>query len=211
MSKQIALYVDGFNIYHIVQEHWEKKQENLKWLDYRALACLLGNCTVEDAQVHFFTAKPTHLGTDKQIRHQLYTDALRASNVTVYEGRFKKENNRCRAICKQPFQQWKEKQTDVNLAVQLLYAVHQNPHAYYYLLTIDTDLVPLVRMMTLHYPQVHFYWLVPPNRYAPKDIKGILPKNRILYLSWGHFRGCPLANELTWQGRHIRNPYLQKV
>lgn len=68
----IHAFIDGFNFYHVIQDHFENTNENLKNLDYQRLIARIAKVEPQQVVIHFFTAKPTHLVNDKQIRHRIY-------------------------------------------------------------------------------------------------------------------------------------------
>jgi hypothetical protein len=184
----IHAFIDGFNFYHVIQDHFEHYGENLKSLDYQRLIAQLAQTATRDVTVHFFTAKPTHLGTNKQIRHLIYTNALKATGVKIYEGRFKTEMEKCKADCRKSFEVWREKQTDVALSVALIHAAYQHPEGRFYLLTMDTDQIPAVRLLKNQFPKARFFWVIPPGKRASKEAKAFLHKKQFIYLTWKDLR-----------------------
>lgn len=184
----IHAFIDGFNFYHVIDDYFQRKGENLKNLDYRKMMAEVASVPVEEVQIHFFTAKPKHLSFDKNIRHEIYTSALKSTGAIIYEGRFKTELVTCKQDCRLTFDVWKEKQTDVAVGVHLLHQVHQNPEDRFYLLTMDTDQIPVARLLQQNYHKTPFFWVIPPGKTAPGEAKEVLFPKQFIYLGWKHLR-----------------------
>ena len=75
---RVACYVDGFNLYHAVND---LNRPHLKWLDIRALAQSI--CRPRDlAKTAYFSAYATWL-PDKYARHREYVAALKETGVSA--------------------------------------------------------------------------------------------------------------------------------
>jgi hypothetical protein len=82
--KRVAVFVDGFNLYHGMHEAFGRKY---LWLDLQALSLSLLKPDQKLVAVHYFTAR---VRNDPQgaARQALYLGALKATGVRVVEGRF---------------------------------------------------------------------------------------------------------------------------
>lgn len=101
---RVRVYIDGFNLYHSVDE---LKDDKLKWLDVRKLAAQFLRPNEEIDKVLFFTALPTYLireardqvksqkAAEKIARHRLYIKALEACGTEVNPGTFKAKPAKC--------------------------------------------------------------------------------------------------------------------
>jgi len=139
---RVAVFIDGFNVYHALDGNpaWGK----FKWLDYAALArCYIGGRDTL-VGVYLFTSLATW-NNEKVKRHMTYLRALRTRGVEVIMGKFKRKDRICRATCKQAFQTFEEKLTDVNIAVRLFKGAYLDEYDRAILITGDTDIVPAVR------------------------------------------------------------------
>ncbi len=71
-KKRVVAYVDGFNMYHAIENHLP---EHFKWLDYRKLVQSLLGPDEALKQVILFTAYPEWDST-KLARHKNYLKVL---------------------------------------------------------------------------------------------------------------------------------------
>jgi NYN domain len=156
--RQCILYVDGFNFYYGVTKFWrdERKWAGLGWCDFRAL--IERHFALDGAQleIKYFTAPvylehelPTHPEGEHK-RNAFWLRAVRTiSGISVIEGFYKKDRNK-RAAGEvrnpdAPAKSREEKQSDINLAVEvMLDALGPDPPERVYLLSDDTDLMPVV-------------------------------------------------------------------
>ena len=77
-------------------------------------------------------------------------------------GNFKRVTKKCRA-CYQKYQTFEEKETDVNIGLYLLKKAFQNEFDKCFLLTGDTDLVPVVKMIREYFPNKESHIIIPIN------------------------------------------------
>lgn len=112
-----ALYVDGFNLYHAIDD---LKDDRLKWLSLHDLGqTIILRRTETLVQVVYFSAY-AHFRTAKDpsivARHRQYVAALQATGVEVVLGNFKRKPRQC-LRCNAKWDSHEEKETDVNIAV----------------------------------------------------------------------------------------------
>ena len=163
---RVAAFVDGFNLYHAIHD---LKRPHLKWVDLRQL-------------VETFAPAPTHILTkvvycsafatwrpDAYRRHREFVKASEARGVTTIMGKFKEKAREC-LKCGSRWKGHEEKESDVNLALQLLDAAHQDLFDRAILISGDSDLVPAVRMVRAHYPAKQIRILMPPGRPYSMDL-----------------------------------------
>ena len=114
------LYVDGFNLYHAIDE---LNDHRLKWLSLKDLgqtiipkrSQALVKVIYFSAFAHYRSAKdPTIVA-----RHERYVAALESTGVEIVLGNFKAKPRKCHT-CKARWQAHEEKETDVNIAVRLV-------------------------------------------------------------------------------------------
>ena len=140
--KKVFAYIDGFNIYHRINDYLKftknkGKPECLKWLNYWSLANSLtvkGEDSLE--KVILFTAVSEDFGEESKNRHLKYLDALRANNIEIVFGKFKKKQRKCKVkLCSYPNKDYldrEEKQTDVNIAVHSVKSCLKNEFDKFY-------------------------------------------------------------------------------
>jgi NYN domain len=163
-----ALYVDGFNLYHAIDD---LGQPHLKWLNLADL----GNRIIPRererlVKVRWFTAVQPRAAADKNRRHREYITALKYYNVAVHRGHFIFDTVDCHN-CSHQWVKPQEKETDVGVALHLFDDAYQNVFDVAYLLTADSDQGATARIMKGRFPEKRLVSVVPP---------GMEPSNSIL-------------------------------
>lgn len=155
-----ALYVDGFNMYHALND---LGQPFLKWVNLGELAKLLVVGKPEDVvRIVFCTA----IRTDKHqrmLRHRAYVRALEGQGVVVLEGEFSKEPRTCKS-CGATWMHPTEKEGDTSLAIAVIDDAHRDRFDVAYLLTADGDQAPVARMIKADFPNKRLITVAPPKR-----------------------------------------------
>lgn len=170
--RRAAVYVDGFNLFHAVQD---LGREYLKWLDLQALGRAIAPRSEVIRRVVWATAfRPG--ARHHTALHQAYFDALRARGVECLTGHFVVFSDGCNA-CGHTWTVSQEKQSDVNLALSVLDDAHQNRFDVCYLVTTDGDHAATARFLKERYPAKKLVIVAPPGR----------PTNRTL-LEWADAR-----------------------
>jgi uncharacterized LabA/DUF88 family protein len=148
-----AFYIDGFNLYHPIND---LNQPHLKWLNLWDLAQLLIPPQSETlVRVVFGTAIVTQ-DYNKIARHQQYMKALEIVGVVCLKGSKAFEPAKCRN-CGSQWKEPKEKETDINLALSLFDDAYQDIFDHAYLLSSDSDQAATARMFknTISSKEVH--------------------------------------------------------
>jgi uncharacterized LabA/DUF88 family protein len=157
--KRLSVYIDGFNLYHAINELGDAK---LKWLNLFSLGKSLLRDGEELAKVQYFTAI-VDWNIHKRMRHTDYIKAQKAKGVVVTEGNFKLGDKHCskfRCFC--PFHE--EKQTDVSIGVHMVADAFSGDYTRAVLITADTDQIPTIQMVQTRFPAIELTWLAPPGR-----------------------------------------------
>lgn len=164
-----ALYVDGFNLYHPIRR-MGPDYNHLKW------ACLwtLGkNLTEPHGQelikVAFCTAVPSvRQSVEKRDRHIRFNQAQRARGVHIIEGHYVPEPIEEDGIPNGEVK-WTEKQTDINVALELILDGLRDVYDVALLLSADTDQVATARVFSeqLAPKGKKLVGVAPPDRSAP--------------------------------------------
>lgn len=136
-----ALYIDGFNLYHpIVEKGWN----HLKWCSLWKLGeiiCEKGKQKL--VKVTFCTAVPKiDFDAGKHDRHKIFNAAQIANGVDVILGHYVPEPTDA------GHQKWTEKQTDINVALQLILDGLDDVYDVAFLLSADTDQVATARVFS---------------------------------------------------------------
>lgn len=140
-----SLYVDGFNLYHAIDD---LKDDRLKWLSLRDLGTTIIRRRTETlVQVTYFSALAhfrSAIDPSVVARHRTYLSALEATSVSVVLGNFKNKPRMYRA-CGAQWMSHEEKETDVNIAIHIVADAFRDEYDVAYVLSADTDLVPAMR------------------------------------------------------------------
>ena len=163
---RVACFVDWFNLYHALDELGAPE---LKWLDLRAL---LGRYAAQPNQkivaVYYFSAFATWRPA-RYARHREYVKALQASGVTPVMGVFKSKRDMCRT-CKATFVRHEEKETDVNIGLWVLNEAYKNSYDHAFIVSRDSDLTPVVKMLHAEFREKRVRIITPPGRRSSKEL-----------------------------------------
>lgn len=171
---KIYFFIDGFNLYHAM--HWcgsgtdPRHYRQYKWNSLAKLA----NCYLVDrkndsiAGIEFFTTLP-HWDSQKLARHKLYVKVQESEGVKITYGVFKRKEVLCK-LCKQNFLTYAEKQTDVNIAVRLFQLAVEDQFDKAIIISGDTDLLPVVKVVQTLFPRKPVGVVIPIGR-ASEDFR----------------------------------------
>lgn len=216
MSPRIGFFVDGFNLYHSVAKvAQETSDESVKWLDLQGLArgiLPLISPMASLASLHYFTALPEHLyltNPGRLQRHRTYLRALTAYGPirpALVLGRIARQQVLIRTLSGEMTANiWREKGTDVALAMALLREASKGDMDEAVIVSGDADYLPAVKVFREMYPQVGLRFAFPRGR-ASKELSREAPHSFTLtaaaYLSHrlperirlpsGKFLHCPV-------------------
>jgi uncharacterized LabA/DUF88 family protein len=163
MSEQrVIVYVDGFNLYFGLRDSHYKR---FYWLNIQSLA---QNLLKENQQLivtKYFTARISG-PSDKRERQTTFLEALATlPDFKIYYGHYLSKDITCRN-CRQSWQGFEEKMTDVNIATEMLVDAFENRFDTALLISADSDLVtPINRIKTL-FPRKRVIVFFPPHRFS---------------------------------------------
>ncbi len=192
---RVICFVDGFNIYHATDDldkapsgAYLNQKQHLKWLDLKALARLFLKPSSEVlTDVYYFSAFATWR-PDAYQRHRAYVAALTSSGVHVVLGKFKQRDSKCRR-CGAPWITHEEKQSDVNLAIRLLQLAHTDAFDKAFVMSADTDLVPVIRMVKQNFPAKRVEALIPQHRFG-SVLEMRQACDQAIRIKESHLEGC---------------------
>lgn len=187
MSQRVGFFVDGFNLYHsVAQFSAESGDQSVKWLDLHGLAKgmlpLVGPLATLRS-IHYFTALPEHLylsDPGRLSRHRIYVRALTAHGdvrPTVTYGRIARQKvqvNVAGAIATGSI--WREKGTDVALAMALVRAAANDDLDEAVVVSGDADYLPAVETLRVLHPRIGLRFAFPRGR-ASKELSREAPKS----------------------------------
>jgi len=143
-KKRSIIYIDGFNFYYGMLID----RPDLKWINYQRLAELL---RPDDDIVHvrLFTAmvdKKKVVSAKRDRQQRLWAALKTQPKMTITEGKFAERERTCLVpTCHNPerrFTALEEKQTDVNIALQLVRDVQTLVPDFVVVISGDIDLLP---------------------------------------------------------------------
>ena len=159
-EKEVIVYIDGFNLYNGLKDQgWRKYY----WLDVTKLASALLTDDQRLVVTRYYTTRIAH-PYEKQKRQSIYIDALETlADLSITYGKFQKDNvtcERCGAIVHYDV----EKQTDVNIASDMLVDASEGKFDVAILVSGDSDLCSPIRNILRLYPQKMVIAAFPPMR-----------------------------------------------
>jgi len=174
MAKRAVFYVDGFNLYHSIKD---LGVSHLKWFSIYTYADFVTSNAGESLEkVRYFSALATFRDNASVSRHKSYLRALKNTGVEYTLGQFKKKQ-RCCLKCKSNWIAHEEKETDVNIAVQIIEDAIDRLMDVCYVVSADTDLAPAIRLMKRKFPHIEYVCVAPPNRRHPGELLKIADRH----------------------------------
>lgn len=170
-KERLIVYVDGFNLYHGIHD---LARCRLLWLDLVALARSL-RPHQELVKVRYFTA-PVLNNAQAESRQATYINALDAQHgplMATVQGRYQAHLVTCRA-CGTIYTRYEEKETDVNIAVNLVVDAGRREMDAALIISADSDLTPAIRAATLLNPRLFVTAAFPPKR-SSMEMKTLMP------------------------------------
>lgn len=196
--ERVAVYVDGFNLYFGVRDSgWRKYY----WLDLPALA---GSLLKPDQQLvvtHYFTTRIRdngHNQPDRQ-RQNTYIDALIEKGVHIQYGHYLEKQRKCRK-CAVTWQDYEEKMTDVNVAIQLLTDAFDDSFDVALVISGDSDLTTPIRRVRERFPNKRVIVAFPPNRHS-SELKRCA--NGFLTIGEDKLRNSQLPDQVPTARGHV--------
>ena len=116
--------------------------------------------------VQYFTSR-TNNTRDSGQRQAIYLKALEAhcDKLKVHYGRFLSKDRKCKG-CGKEYKSFEEKQTDVNMACQILQDAYLDRYDHCYIVSGDSDRVPPVQIVRSDYPDKQVIVACPPRRHS---------------------------------------------
>lgn len=188
---RLIAYIDGFNLYHGLHDAAGRKW---LWLD---LAKLVQSLRPQQTlvQVKYFTASVLNEPA-AQGRQDTYIAALDAASGALVEttmGRYQQKTKYCRN-CNHPWHLYEEKETDVNIAVNLVADAAAQKADTFMIVSADSDIAPAVRMAQRLNPAAFFLAAFPPKRFSA-ELKTLMPAS--FQIGRGRIRGSMLPAAVT--------------
>jgi uncharacterized LabA/DUF88 family protein len=167
MSKRVSVYIDGFNLYHAIDDH-PKCDHYHKWLDLYSLSEGLLRNGETLVGVNYYSAYATWLPA-QYARHRQYVAALASHGVNAVMGKFKKKNCACKA-CRATWLGHEEKESDVRLSISLVADAFSDVFDRAIVISADSDLAPPIEMVRDRFKQKEVFVVSPPGRMHYRDL-----------------------------------------
>ncbi len=166
MPKRSALYIDGFNLYHAINDLGEP---HLKWLNLQKLGnTLLPSNSETLVKVAYCTAFYPN-DERKTFRHNEYLTALRHVGVEDVYGHYIFEPANCHQ-CGNEWAKPTEKETDINVALHLICDAWKDRFDKAYLVTADSDHGATARIFHQNFADKELITVAPPGRDFSRSI-----------------------------------------
>lgn len=184
---RIIAYVDGFNLYHAIDD---LKRPALKWLDLFVLVGSIARPGEQVLEVNYFSAFATWR-PDAHKRHIEYVKALEHVGVKCLMGHFKRKDRECKS-CGAKWIAHEEKETDVHIAARIVVDACENRFDRAVLITADSDLAPALNIVKARFPKKQLFVVAPPGRH--NHARSL---NTNYTLTPGRLAKCPLPASAT--------------
>ena len=159
MDRLIA-YVDGFNLYYGLKE---KKWKKYYWLNVKGLCKNLTKSNQDLIVTKYFTSRITK-PKDKHKRQAIFLEALMTlSDLEIFYGQYQSNPWVC-YNCSSSIELFKEKMTDVNIAVELLTDAFQDNFDTALIISADSDLKGPIQKTKELFPKKRIVVAFPPKR-----------------------------------------------
>lgn len=201
---RVIFFVDGFNLYHSIDSN--PAYYKYKWLNLNKLAHCFVTSHDKIEKVLYFTTYATW-DQVKLVKHQTYVKALQFVGVEVVFGAFRYVDKTCR-ICHKQYKTFEEKQTDVNIAINLFKTAVQDLWDTAIIVSGDSDLIPAIHAVKNTFPAKQIELVIPIGRRA-EELKQVVDchmKLKEKHLATSQFEdvvtidgGVNLSRPNTWK------------
>ncbi len=197
---KIAAFIDGFNIYHALEDNLS--YHKYKWLNLEKLAKCFVSSKDTIAKMFYFTAYATW-NLQKLSRHKVYVEALRLVNIEPVFGAFRRKDRLCR-LCKKWYPTFEEKRTDVNIAIKLFQTAIADLWDTALIISGDSDLIPAIQAIKTTFPNKKIGVVIPIGRRA-EELK--LVTDFHMKIKEKHLRTYQFEDEIKIDGnRTLKRP-----
>jgi uncharacterized LabA/DUF88 family protein len=135
-----------------------------KWIDLSELAKKFISKNDKVEEIYYFTALAIW-SPQKVKRHKNFIKAQEIKGTKIIYGEFKKRDKKCRK-CKEIYQTFEEKQTDVNIAIKLFKLAIQDEYDKALIISGDSDLIPSIEAVKSTFPHKQIGVIIPIGRRA---------------------------------------------
>ena len=156
-QKRVIVYIDGFNFYYgIKNKPWNKYY----WIYIVALFEQFMRENQELIKVKYFSARPLDNKGKFQRQNAFFQANQNNDKFQLILGKYQQKNINCKN-CNSIIPSYEEKQSDVNLATQIVTDAYQDNCDVIILVSADSDMIPAIKIAMLAGKEVYAYF--PPT------------------------------------------------
>src|SRR3989338_109756 len=159
---RVSFFIDGFNLYHSLDSN--PAYHRYKWLNLEKFSRCFISKREQIADIFYFTAYVTW-NQPKLSKHKNYVVALKIVNIHPVFGAFRRKERVC-TRCNQLSATCEEKQTDVNIAIQLFQTAMNDSWDTAMIVSGDSDLIPAIEAVKTAFPAKPVGIIIPIGRRA---------------------------------------------
>lgn len=196
---RVAVFVDGFNLYHALQGN--PTYHKYKWLNLDKFSKCFTSPKDNVVEIFYFTSYVTW-NPGKLAKHQLYVKALQLVGVKPIFGAFRMKDTKCR-VCQKHYQIPEEKQTDVNIAIKLFQTATTDLWDTAIIISGDSDLIPAIEAVKKTFPIKKVGVAIPIGRRA-EELKLITDFHRKVKTK--HLETCQFDDTISIDGAILQRP-----
>lgn len=195
MKKRVSIYVDGFNFYYALKKskaggiNWRKYY----WIDLvKLFTQYLSEEHHELVKVKYFTAKQSDPG--KSGRQAIWFSLLKNKYPSLFTpiwGNYKDKTLRCQLDCsysggRKIYTTQEEKETDVNIAVNMVSDCYEDNTDIIILVSGDSDQTPPLKLLKEKFPNKKIKIYFPPTqgKYYSADLSRLVDKKDRSYMEY---------------------------
>jgi Uncharacterized conserved protein len=120
---------------------------------------------------------------DKRVKHSNLMNIYKDCDIQVILGKFKQVEAKCNkrvnyTVCDHKFLRYAEKQTDVNIASQMLKDAYEERMERAYIISRDSDLIPAIKI--LREMNIKTMVIFPPCTSEVEELKTVCGQHRML-------------------------------
>jgi hypothetical protein len=219
MPELSIMYVDGFNFYYAIKRQSGTVPIYLGWCDFGKLAQRMIEPGTSLRAVKYFTApvaelgEPGGVGGSETARQGIWLDAVRTiPRVVVVEGFHRRGDDSSAPHA--PKKKREEKQTDVNIAVNMLVDAAKNACDWLLLVTADQDQIPAVTAVRREFGKRVDVWLPPTDGSRIPMAWQVVAANdgvRVRVITTGMLSASRLPDRIEADGRLIEAPAIWRA
>ena len=155
----------------------------------------------ELTKIFFFTA--FYPGSqERRLKHQNYLRALELNEVVPILGEFKRKEKYC-SHCKKSYPGYEEKQTDVNIAIELFRQAVNDQYDTAFILSGDSDLIPAIKAVKNTFPNKTVKLILPPNRQSESLKQEV---HSFMRMKEKHLANSQLPDVINFKGVVLKKP-----